>query len=629
MIDISVQNLVKAFEVNKNILDGVSFEIQAGERVGLLGKNGAGKTTLFRLLVGEIEKDEGDIVIGTNRRLGLISQIPNYPAHYTTEDVLHEAHTRLYKLERELESLAEQMGEDAKPEILARYDKALAAFETMGGYEMETDRNRVCGGLDIPQSMREQQFLTLSGGEKTRVNLARLILEKTDILLLDEPTNHLDLKSTEWLEKYLEKFPGTVLVISHDRYFLDTVVTRTIEIASGKAEFYSGNYSYYIDEKARREEEARLKWEREEAEFKRLDTRAEQMMGWGSGNKRMAKKAKAMRSRVNRMERTARPQQEKKLHARIGEKAFRGDELLVMKNLAKGFDGRTLFDGLNLEVGGGERIALIGDNGTGKSTLLKLLMDSESPDAGSIKYGPTVKRAYLPQHISFSHPERNMVDTLIYELNCTPQTARNRLGAFQFHGEDVFKPVSALSGGEKSRLRLCMLMEGDVNFLVLDEPTNHLDLQSREWMEDVLEDYEEALLVVSHDRYFISRFATRIWTLEHGMITDFEGTYTEYLRKQESLAHFEQIARRGDRPRSPAVSKKQKNRKAANPEKELTKLEKEIAALEHERTALTEEAEQKASDYEALMELEAQKAELDERLTALYASWEALAGEME
>jgi len=623
MIDISVQNLVKAFEINKNILDGVSFEIQAGERVGLLGKNGAGKTTLFRLLTGVIEKDEGDIVIGTNRRIGLISQIPNFPDHYLTEDVLREAHNRLYTLERELESLAAEMAENPKPEVLSRYDKTLAAFETLGGYEMETDRNRVCGGLDIPQSMREQAFKTLSGGEKTRVNLARLILEKTDILLLDEPTNHLDLKSTEWLEGYLEKFPGTVLVISHDRYFLDTVVTRTIEITKGKAEFYSGNYSYYIDEKARREEEAQLKWEREQAEIKRLGTRAEQMIGWGTGNKKMAQKAKAMKSRLARMERTERPEYEKKLHARIGEKAFRGDELLTIKNLSKGFDGRTLFDSLNLEVSGGERIALIGDNGTGKSTLLNLLMEEERPDAGSIKYGPTVKRAYLPQHIQFSHPERNMVDTLIYELNCTPQTARNRLGAFKFHGEDVFKPVSALSGGEKSRLRLCMLMDGDLNFLVLDEPTNHLDLQSREWMEDVLDDYEEALLVVSHDRYFISRFATRIWTLENGTITDFSGSYAEYLRRQESLKHFEQIEKKAERK-----EKKPKARKGVSAEKELAKLEKEIAALEAERTTLTAETEEKASDYEALMELEEKKVELDTKLANLYNKWEELADDI-
>ena len=623
MIDISVQNLVKAYEVDKNIIDGVTFEIQIGERVGLLGKNGAGKTTLFRLLSGEIEKDEGDIVIGTGKRLGLISQIPRYPESYTTEDVLREAHTRLFKLERELETLASQMAENSDKSVLSRYDQTLAAFETLGGYEMETDRNRICNGLDIPHNMREQPFSTLSGGEKTRVNLARLILEKTDILLLDEPTNHLDLKSTQWLEGYLAKFPGTVLVISHDRYFLDTVVTRTIEIVKGKVEFYSGNYSYYIDEKARREEEQQLKWEREQAEIKRLGARAEQMTGWGTGNKKVAKKAKAMKSRIARMERTERPDHEKRLHARISEKSFRGDELLVLKHLTKSFDNRTLFTDLNLKIDGGERIALIGDNGTGKSTLLKLLMGEEAPDTGTIKYGPTVKRAYLPQHIRFDNPRRDMVDTLIYELNCSPQTARNRLGAFKFHGEDVFTPVSALSGGEQSRLRLCMLMEGDVNFLILDEPTNHLDLQSREWMEDVLEDYEEALLVVSHDRYFISRFATRIWTLENGTITDFQGSYEAYLRKLESQAHYTQIEKTTERK-----EKKPKPRKGASPERELNKLEKEIATLEAQRETIESEAETKSSDYEALMELEQQKSALDAELVALYEKWESLAEEV-
>ncbi|MCL2564107.1 MAG: ABC-F family ATP-binding cassette domain-containing protein [Oscillospiraceae bacterium] len=620
MIDISVRNLVKAYEVDKNILDGVSFEIQAGERVGLLGKNGAGKTTLFRLLSGEIEKDEGEIVIGPGKRLGLISQIPRYPADYTTEDVLKEAHARLYKLQTELECLAEQMADSTEGGILTRYDRTLSDFERLGGYEMETDRNRICGGLDIPAAMREQPFATLSGGEKTRVNLARLILEKTDILLLDEPTNHLDLKSTQWLETYLERFPGTVLVISHDRYFLDTVVTRTIEIAHGKAAFYSGNYSYYIDEKARREEEQRIRYEREQAEIKRLGTRAEQMTGWGTGNKKMAQKAKAMRSRIARMERTQRPDSEKRLHARLSEKEFRGDELMVIKKLAKSYDGRTLFEDLNLEVGGGERIALIGDNGTGKSTLIKVILGEESADIGSVKFGPAVKKAYLPQHIRFENPSRSMMDTLIYELGVSPQTARNRLGAFKFHGEDVYTPVSALSGGEQSRLRLCMLMEGDVNFLILDEPTNHLDIQSREWIEEVLEDYTEALLFVSHDRYFISRFATRIWTLEGGQITDFHGTYEEYLRRRAQDEHYAQIEKtRTKKEKKPG---KQKN---VSPEKLLAKLEKEITALEEQKTALEAETEAKASDYEALMELESQAGEVDTQLAALYAEWEAIA----
>ncbi|MCL2368138.1 MAG: ABC-F family ATP-binding cassette domain-containing protein [Oscillospiraceae bacterium] len=623
MIDISIRDLVKAYEVDKNILDDLSFEIQAGERVGLLGKNGAGKTTLFRLLVGEIEKDEGEIAIGMGKRLGLISQIPRYPAHYTTEDVLREAHARLYTLQGEIERLAEQMAEEASKEILSRYDRALADFERLGGYEMDLDRNRICGGLDIPAAMREQLFSSLSGGEKTRVNLARLILEKTDILLLDEPTNHLDLRSTQWLETYLEKFPGTVLIISHDRYFLDTVVTRTIEIEAGKATLYSGNYSYYVDEKIRRAEEQRLRYEREQAEMARLSKRAEQMMGWGTGNEKLAQKAKAMKSRIARMERTERPNSEKRLHARISQKEFRGDELLVIKNLSKHFDGRTLFSDVNLDITGGERIALIGDNGTGKSTFLKILMGEEEPDTGSIKFGPAVKSAYLPQIIRFADPRRDMVDTLLYELGVSPQTARNRLGAFKFSGEDVFTPVSALSGGEQSRLRLCMLMEGDVNFLILDEPTNHLDLRSREWIEEVLEDYTEALLFVSHDRYFISRFATRIWTLENGGITDFHGNYEEYLRRRAMEAHFQQIEK-NQKPRE----KKQSNRRGPSPEKQLERLEKEIAALETQRAALEAETEEKSSDYEALMELEQQKEKLEAEIAARYEEWETLANSL-
>ncbi|MCL2568317.1 MAG: ABC-F family ATP-binding cassette domain-containing protein [Oscillospiraceae bacterium] len=623
MIDISVQNLVKAYEVDKNILDGLTFEIQAGERVGLLGKNGAGKTTLFRLLSGELEKDEGEIVIGPGKRLGLISQIPKYPADYTTEDVLKEAHTRLYQLEAELETLSEQMAQNATPEVMARYDKTLANFERLGGYEMETDRNRVCGGLDIPSTMRAQRFNTLSGGEKTRVNLARLILEKTDILLLDEPTNHLDLKSTEWLENYLAKFPGTVLIISHDRYFLDSVVTRTIEVEHGKLNFYSGNYSYYIDEKARREEEQRIRYEREQAEIDRLGKRAEQMMGWGTGNKKMARKAKAMQSRIARMARTDRPDHEKRLHARLSEKEFRGDELIVLKKLAKRFDNRTLFEDINLESGGGERIALIGDNGTGKSTLLKLIVGEEAPDSGSIKFGPAVKKAYLPQHIRFDSPNRNMVDTLLYELGVSPQTARNRLGAFKFHGEDVFTPVSALSGGEQSRLRLCMLMEGDVNLLILDEPTNHLDIQSREWIEEVLEDYTEALLFVSHDRYFISRFATRIWTLENGQITDFHGTYDEYLRQKAQQAHYTQIEKRKEKPQKPAGKSK-----GPSPERQLATLEKQIAALEEQKATLEGEAAEQSTNYEALMDLTTKITALDEQLTNLYIQWETIAEEI-
>ena len=314
-------------------------------------------------------------------------------------------------------------------------------------YDLAFERNRVAGGLEIPQSQREQLFSTLSGGEKTRVNLARLILENTDILLLDEPTNHLDINATEWLEAYLHKYRGTVLVISHDRYFLDSVVRRVIEIAGGKAEFFGGNYSFYVEEKERRFQEQLKKYEWEQAEAKRLQESADRLYQWGTGNKKLMQKSFAIQSRIERLVQTERPTKERKLGARFGEKTFRGDEALVLKGVSKAYEGKTLFTDVELTVTGGERIALIGDNGTGKSTLIKIILDELRPDTGIVKKGPSVKAAYLPQIVHFKHPYRSLVDTLVYEDNCTPQTARNRLGAFKFSGEDVFKQVGELSGG--------------------------------------------------------------------------------------------------------------------------------------------------------------------------------------
>ena len=534
MIDISVSNLSKEFEVGKKILDGLTFQIDQGERVGLLGKNGAGKTTLFKILTGELDLDDGEVHIAPGKGVGLISQIPVYPPEYTVEDVLQTAFQRLHDMEREMEELTERMGRDNDPALLRRYDSLTAAFEAGGGYDTSTPLNKVCNGLEISQDMRNQLFSSLSGGEKTRVNLARLILEDTDILLLDEPTNHLDLRATEWLEEYLDKYKGTVLAISHDRWFLDRVVKRVIEIQEGKAEFYEGNYSFYVVEKEHRYQEKLKQYEKEQAKIEQLEKAAQQLRVWAySGNDKTFKRAQSMEKRIERLRTTDKPTKERRLDMKFGEREFRGDEVLTIKELKKSFDGRTLFDHVNLEVVGGERIALLGDNGTGKSTLLKILLGEEEPDSGKLRMGPTVKVGYLPQIIHFSHPERNLVDTMIYDQDCSTQTARNRLAAFNFRGEDVFKPVSALSGGEQSRLRLCMLMDEQINLLILDEPTNHLDVASREWIEAAVEAYEGNLLFVSHDRYFINRFATRIWMLENGRITDFDGTYQQFQAARE------------------------------------------------------------------------------------------------
>lgn len=621
MIDIAVRGLVKAYEVDKNILDGLDLLVQQGERVGILGKNGAGKTTLFKILTGQIDFDTGEVSIATGKRIGLISQIPVYPEGYLTEDVLRDAHRRQYDLQGRLDRLSKQLETDSSPVLLRQYDEALATFEAQGGYQLDAERNRVAGGLDITDEQRAQPFATLSGGEQTRVNLARLILEDTDILLLDEPTNHLDMRSTEWLEDYLQKFHGTVLVISHDRYFLDSVTSRTVEIVHGKSELYSGSYSFYVDEKARREAEQIKRYSKEQAEVSRLQEAADRLHGWGTGNKRLAQKSKSIQTRIARMDRTMRPERQRALKGKLEETEFFGDIVFTLHDISKSYGERTLFEGVELTVTGGERIGIIGDNGAGKTTFLKALIGEESPDGGEIRFGPSVKRAYLPQHVTFENPERSVLDTMIYG-GYTPQEARDRLGAFQFYGEDVYTPVSLLSGGEKSRLRLCMLLGQAINLLILDEPTNHLDLYAREWVETLLDDYGEALLFVSHDRYFVSRFATRIWLLENGTLTDYRCGFEEFQEKCANEGRFEQIQKE-------AARKEKKKKRSRSPEKELARLEREIAALEQERDDLTAQEAESATDYEALLSIQRKRAELEEKLEASYDEWETAAADME
>ena len=621
MTDISVNGLVKSFELGKNILDGLSFDIAEGERVGILGHNGCGKTTLFRILVGEVDYDDGSVSVASGKRIGLISQIPVYPPDWTTEDVLRDAHRELYAISARLEELAKQMENDTSERLLAEYDRLSEDFRRMGGYEMEVDRNRVANGLDIPQRMREQLFDSLSGGERTRVNLARLILEKTDILLLDEPTNHLDLRATEWLEEYLMHFKGTVLAISHDRFFLDRVARRCIEINEGKAEFYSGGYSFYVTERQKRFEEKLRKYEKDQAKLEQLTRAAEQMHLWAfMGNDKLHKRAFSMEKRIAKLEQTERPREEKTLSAKFKAREFNGDEVLVCEGLSKSYGEKTLFSGLELTVTGGERIALIGDNGVGKSTLVRLIMQQETPDEGYLYLGPSVRPAYLPQIIHFNNEDRDLIETMLYDCRCQPQEARDRLAAFGFRGEDVFTRVGALSGGEKSRLRLCMLMGSDINFLILDEPTNHLDIASREWMEDAISQYPEALLFVSHDRYFIEKFATRIWYLESGKITDYRGTYKEFREYQARQAVFNQTAKAETRKKEPQPRKKG----APGKEKQLARLEKEIEKLEEQISALEQKCEEFSSDYQKLMELDAEKMLLNDKLMTAYESWEEL-----
>ena len=616
MVDISVKNVNKFFVIGENLLEDLSFDIQEGERVAILGRNGCGKTTLFKILTGEMDYDGGEVYVNPNKKLGLISQIPHFPAGYTVEDVLRSAFTELTSAKRKLEALEQAMTQGATAEQLREYDALVNRFQSGGGYEMDVDVDKICNGLGITAAQRPQEFDSLSGGEKTRINLARLLLEKTDILLLDEPTNHLDLNSVEWLESYIKSFKGTVLIISHDRYFIDQVAQRVIEITDGHAEFYTGNYSFYMEEKQARFDLQLKQYEQEQAKLKQLGYTVERMKGWGINNRTLYRRAMSIQHRMERIQKTKRPKTEKTMKASFGEKDFSGDVVFKMKNVSKSYGDRVLFSDVNLNVEGGERIALLGDNGTGKSTFLKCLLGEEDC-GGRIQFGPTVKWGYLPQIIRFDHPERSLYDTMLYEKNLTPQMARDRLGAFLFQGEDVFKTVGTLSGGEQSRLRLCMLMDEKINLLILDEPTNHLDIASREWVEAAIEEFEGVLLFVSHDRYFIEKFAERIWLLENGAIRDFPCGYQKY----RSILDHEAQAR--TLPKSePKVKKERPRTGTKDGEKLVRRLEREIEKQEGLISELDGKIEAAAADYQELTRLLGEKEQAEEVLLELMEQWE-------
>ena len=618
MVDISVKNLVKFFVIGENLLDGLTFEIQEGERVAILGRNGCGKTTLLKILTGEMDYDEGEVYVNPHKKLGLISQIPHFPEGYTVEDVLHSAFAELWRIHSRMEELEGKMQSDSNGELLREYDRLTAAFQAGGGYETDVETDKICNGLGISGQQREQLFDSLSGGEKTRVNLARLLLEKTDILLLDEPTNHLDLRSVEWLENYVHDFKGTVVAISHDRYFIDQIAQRVIEITDGHAEFYSGNYSFYMDEKQARFDLQMKQYEQEQAKLKQLGYTVERMKGWGINNRTLYRRAMSIQHRMERIKKTEKPRTERTMKASFGEKDFSGDVVFKIKGMSKAFGDYVLFSDVNLNVEGGERIALLGDNGTGKTTFLSCLLGDE-PCQGKIQFGPTVKVGYLPQIMHFAHPERSLYDTMLYEKNCTPQMARDRLGAFLFQGEDVFKTVGNLSGGEQSRLRLCMLMDEKINLLILDEPTNHLDIASREWVEAAIEEFEGTLLFVSHDRYFIEKFAERIWLLQDGTIRDFPCGYQKY---RSILEH--EAAARLQAPTAPKVRKEKPRNGTKDSEKRLRALEREIGKREQFIAQLDARIEAASADYQELTRLLGDKEVQEAELMEMMEQWEQL-----
>lgn len=638
MIVLSATDICKSYGTDV-ILENISFHVNGGDRIGIVGANGAGKTTLLDILSGRSRADSGNYFISGDLSVGYLKQNDSFEEDRTLMEEVHEIYGGYERQEQELASLSGAIADlaaagktdtDEYQGLMRRYGDLQDRFDRDGGYSWKSEMRGILHSMAFGENYYDKPIRSLSGGERTRLALACLLMRKPDLLMLDEPTNHLDMQSIEWLEDYIDHYKGTVLTVSHDRYFLDRIVKRIVELDHGGVEFYSGNYSFYVKEKEARYKLQLKQYEKEQAKISQLEKAAEKMSAWAySGMDKTYKRVFAIQKRIEWLRQTEKPTREERLELGFSTVPFRADYALRIKDLKKSYGERTLFENVTETIrGGGERVALVGANGAGKTTLLKILLGEESPDAGVVQFGPSVRAAYLPQQITFEHPERTLYDTLLYDLGCEPQQARNRLGAYRFRGEDQFKLVSQLSGGERARLKLCMLMNSAVNMLILDEPTNHLDLDSREWIESAVDQFEGTLLIVSHDRYFVNRFANRIWELDNGRLRSFDCGYEKYrfIREREDEAAQQEQARQREAEKAERAEKAEKKpaRRDGKIERRMNVLERDIAKLEQQLDALDAQMEENASDYVRLGELEEQKNALQAQMDALYEEWEQL-----
>ena len=615
MSEIIVSQLNKSFG-DLHVLRDLSLEILPGERASIVGPNGSGKTTLLKAISGLIAIDSGTVSLRAGRRLGLLEQLPDEGPLTTVREVLWQAFEHIEAMGAEMAELEHAMAEGQSVN-LNRYSTLQTAFESSGGYDLELQYKRMVGGLSIDEDMQGRPFMSLSGGEKTRVNLARIMLGGADILLLDEPTNHLDLQSIQWLEEYLRAFKGTVVMVSHDRYFLDRASTRTLELRDGAVVSWPGNYSYFVDRRQEMMDQLEAAKKRQDKEIARLEFTVERMKGWGLGNKKVMRRAFAMEKRVERIERIQTLRREHKMRGRFTTASQSGEDVYTFQDLSVGYD-RPLVRDFSAQVLRGERIAILGPNGSGKTTLLGTILRQLPPLGGAIFEGVGLRPGYLPQVVQFDHPHRTLVDTLLYDTNCSTQEARDRLAAYEFKGEEVFKTVEVLSGGEKTRLKLCVFMYSQVNTLFLDEPTNHLDILSREWVEDAIDDFSETMIFVSHDRYFINRFATRIWAIEDGRMVDFLGSFEEYQqfearrKAQQAGPAPNERARTASPERGPVLGQKAQEKLRREHQKKVKAIEERILEVDEAMARCSGE------EYEKLGQLFSEKEALEEQLLLLY-----------
>ncbi|WJE53019.1 ABC-F type ribosomal protection protein [Bacillus cereus] len=612
----SANNITKSFGGNI-IFENISLEIKNGERIGLVGRNGSGKTTIFQLLTGIESVDAGAIHMKKGTRIGHIAQIPKFAGETTVYDVLSSAFVKEKELETEMRSLEKRMAEEQESadlqKLMEKYGTVQEQFAFLGGYEIEANIMKVANGLQVTE-LFSRIFAELSGGEQTKVSLAYMLLKKPDLLLLDEPTNHLDLFAVEWLEQFLKEYTGTVVVISHDRYFLDEVVTKILDLEDGELHVYHTNYSQFVKEKEERLLQEFQSYQEQQKKIKKMKEAIKRLKEWANQanppNEGLHKRARNMERALERMEKLKKPIIERKQMGLQFEGQERsGKDVVVMKGVSKGFADCALFQEANLHVRFQERAAIVGRNGTGKTTLLKLLLEEIKPDAGEIRIGSGVKIGYLSQH-AYGNVKRNVLEEFREYVAANEGEARHILARFLFYGPAVFKKVNQLSGGERMRLRLAQLMYQDINFLVLDEPTNHLDIESREVLEEALEQYNGTILAVSHDRYFLNKLFEKTYWIDEHRLFEFAGNYAWARQKWEERIEKEEVKQQ-ETPNIKVVNTKKRESSSVDEiEDKLMHIEEDIYTLE----CIMEET----SDVELLERLYEEKTEKEQLRAELY-----------
>lgn len=615
------------------ILDNVSFRLQQGEKAGLVGVNGAGKSTLFKIITGQLKQDSGEVFISRDLRIGYLEQGTGLESDNTIWDEMLIPFLSFISTEKRLKQLeAEMAGEKDETRLdsmMREYDRLLERFSRDGGYEYNSRIRGVLKGLGFDESQFALPIRALSGGQKTRLALARLLLEEPDILLLDEPTNHLDIAATEWLEDFLKSYRKSLIVISHDRYFLDTVTTKTIELENSRCTTYEKSYSGYAEQKARDREIQQKHYEQQQKEIARIEAFIEKQRQWNRQRNIIA--AESRMKALDRMEKIDAPDRlPDSINIRLQSSRSSGNDVLSVSSLSKSYPGKELFRGISFEVKKSERVFIIGPNGCGKSTLLKILAGRLRQDGGSFRYGHNVIIGYYAQELE----ELDERSTVLEEAwdgddRLTLTQIRNVLARFLFTGDDVYKNIAVLSGGEKSRVALAKLMLSGANLLLLDEPTNHLDINSREALEEALLSYDGTIIAVSHDRYFMRKLATRIVEMTNGSIADYNGGYGFYLEHRKTMEANQAEARERTATASKLEHLESKEERARKRKlrKMLAECENEINRAEARLAEISEEMsrEDALSDHVLLAALHGEQTELENRLEELYRQWADLA----